>query len=157
MSPASPQLVPLEEVGGQMGGAGVETVVARIAVSGLPPAVEDWQGRPAVPAEVAAKLASGYQREVAEAEARRAAYDAYVPEREQHRQTAGQAAAEKGMQTAYEAGSRELRESYAAFVGPSLRGSPSEQAVGRQARLEALAAFDSKHPLIAFERFKGKK
>lgn len=151
----SPQLVLLEELGHQLGGGNAETAAARLAAIGLPAPVRDWQGRLAVPVEIAEKAVEGYRLEVEAAEAKRAAYDAYVAEREQRRLAAGRAAADKAMEATYRAGLRHREESFAAVVGPSLRGSPIEQAAGRAARLEAMAEFDSKHPLKPFEKFKG--
>jgi hypothetical protein len=65
MSPASPQLVPLEELGPQLGGGNAETAAARLAATGLPTPVTDWQGRLAVPVEVLRRRGGGAARPAA--------------------------------------------------------------------------------------------
>jgi hypothetical protein len=55
----SAQLVPLEELGPQLGGGNAETAAARLAATGLPVPITDWQGRLAVPVEIAEKAVEG--------------------------------------------------------------------------------------------------
>jgi hypothetical protein len=151
----SPQLVPLEELGPQLGGGNAETAAARLAATGLPAPVSDWQGRPCVQAAVAAKAVAEYRDEVESAEARRRGYELYLAE--QRRQATGQEAAEKAMLAHYEAGCREIAANYAGFVavGTVPRYGPAEQAAGSAARHEAVTDFDRKHPTVALEHWEG--
>ena len=157
MSPASSQLVPLEELGFQLGGGTAETAAARLAATGLPAPVEDWQGRLCVQAAVAAKAVAEYQDEVESAEARRRGYELYLAEREQRRQAAGQEAAEAAMLAYHEACCREIAANFAGFASPVPRYGPAEQAAGSAARRDAVADFDRRNPLKPFEKFKGEK
>jgi hypothetical protein len=151
----SPQLVPLEELGHQMGGGTAETAAARLAATGLPAPVQDWQGRLAVPVEVAEKAVAEYRDEVESAEPRRRGYELYLAEREQRRQATGQEAAEKAMSAYYEAACREIAASFAGFAGPVPRYGPAEQAAGSAARHQAVTDFDRKHPAVPFEHWEG--
>jgi hypothetical protein len=148
-------LVPLEEIAAEMG-ATVEIVVARLAATGRGEPGVDWRGQPVVSPEVAAELVAEFRQEVREEAERRAAYDAYLADRQEHRRAAGAEAAEKAMRAQYEIGSRRRAERYAAFsvLGGTLRYSPAELTAGRAARLEAYAEFDAANPVDPFEAFK---
>jgi hypothetical protein len=150
----SPVLVPLEELAVQLGGGTAETAAARLALAGQTP-VEDWQGRLAVPVEVAEKAITAYRRDVEDAEARRAAYDVYLAEREARRHRAGEVAAQKAMDATHDGELQHQQETYAGFVGQVPADNAHTRVAGREARREALIAFDAKHPLTPFEKFKG--
>lgn len=155
MSARQASLVTLEELGAQLGGGTVETAAARLAATGLADPVEDWRGRLCVPSEVAARAVLDYQDEVVKSEAQRAAYNAYVAEREERRRAAGQVAAEKAQQAAHEAELRTNDVDFAGFVGKVPADNAHTRAAGREVQREALIGFDAKHPLTPFEKFKG--
>lgn len=147
-------LVPLEELGAQLGGGNAETAAARLAATGHGVPVEDWQGRLCVPAEIAAEAVNAYQLEIEEAEARQAAYRLYVNERDGRRRAAGEKAAEKARLAVRQADRAYQRETFAGLVG-ELGDSPHAYQAAREAFSAAVVEFDRKHPLKPFEKFKG--
>lgn len=151
MSAKTSSLVPLEELAFRLGGGHVEMVVARLAVEGHAPPVEDWQGRLAVPADVAAKLVASFEREVESIDAKRSAYEAYLVEHERQRREVGAQAYRKA---ANEAELEALKDASFVSLSAPTPGPRSRQA-GREARQAAELAFDAKHPLKTLAEFKG--
>ena len=149
--PKAQQLVALDEVAYQMGGAPVETAVARLGHLGQTPAV-DWQGRLAVPVEVAAELVDGYEQEVAQADERRARTSSTCvtarttdrrPPRSQPRRRSS------GPRSRTARATRQLRRL-------RRRGAAQQcvhPAAASAARRQALAGFDKRFPVQSFEEW----
>jgi hypothetical protein len=151
---ATKSLVPLEEVAGQFGGS-PEVVLARLDLGGHPAPTPDWKGDPCIPADVAARLVGDHQAEVEQYEARKLAYEAYVAEHSERRRAAGAEAFEKAQREAHEDELRSIAVDFAGFVGQVPVENAHTKAAGREAQREVLNAFDAKHPLTPFEKFKG--
>jgi hypothetical protein len=143
------QLVALDEVAARLG------TLPEVVAGRLPARVKiqpDWQGRPSIPTEAAARLVDKLETERREQADKQVRYDAWQQDREALRQYARQEAYTKALNDAH---AQETAEASAGFVylGGQIGPSPRARQIAQQAANEAGRNFDSRHPLVPLEEW----
>jgi hypothetical protein len=144
------QLVPLDEVAARL------STLPEVVANRLPARVKihpDWQGRPSISPDAAARLVDELEAERRKQADEHVRYDTWLQDRDAMRQQARQQAYSKALDDAH---AQETAEAGAGFVylGGQVGPGPRARQIAQEAANEAGREFDRRHPLVTFEEWK---